>query len=111
MILADFPASTAWTAVIAVIGTIVGWLTTRNKDRADVSAVLSSTSLEWIHELRDEADRLAAELDEARTQAERCRLDAQFLRHRGIALETRLRSEGIDPADINGPYGKPLSDN
>ena len=110
MIAAEIPAEAMWTGLIAVVGTVVGWLTTRNRERADVTAVLSETSLEWIHELRDEADRLAAELADVRAQADKCRLDAQFLRHRGIALETRLREAGIDPADI-GNYGKPLSDN
>lgn len=106
-LIADIAPATVWTGVVAVIGTITAWLTTRNRDRADVTAVLSETSLEWIHELRAEADRLADELDEARAEADHHRLDAQFLRHRVIAYEARLREAGIDPAETGRPYSDP----
>lgn len=111
MTIADIiPTSTGgWSAVIGIVGALIAWLSSRHRNRADVTAVLSQTSLEWIHELREEIDRLEEALDNARADADRHRDDATFLRYRGIALETRLREAGIDPADTGGPYGGPLS--
>ncbi len=83
------PAEAAWTGVIAAIGTFFGWLTTRNRDRADVTSVLSETSLEWIHELRSEIGRLRSEI--VTLEAEIATLEA-----RGNRLTSWLREQGLD---------------
>lgn len=89
-----------WAAIATVVGTLVAWATTRNKNTADTAAVLSETALEWIRELRDENDRLDAQLNDLRA-------DNSYLRRRGIALEARLVEEGVDPTEIDGPFGDP----
>ena len=98
-----------WAALATVLGSLAGWLSTRHKSRAEVSSVLSETSIEWIHELRDDRARLRGELADLEDEHDRVTLDNSFLRRRGIALSARLRQEGIDPATVNGGVKPPDS--
>ena len=106
--LGSVPAA-GWAAMATVVGSLAGWLTTRNKSGAEVSAVLSDTSLEWIHELRDEADRLRDRLEETEGALEHEKLDNTFMRRRCNDLSAALRIEGVDPATVrtNGPFMPP----
>lgn len=104
----SIPAA-GWAALATVAGSLAGWLTTRDKSGAEVSAVLSDTSLEWIHELREDRNRLRDRLEETEGELEEANLDRAFLRRRDIDLSARLRVEGVDPATVqtNGPVTLP----
>ena len=57
----SIPAA-AWGMVAAVVGALVGWLSTRVKTKADAASVQSETSIDWIRELRTEIERLQTKI-------------------------------------------------
>lgn len=86
-----------WAAVVTVVGALIGWLSTRKKNQADVASVLSETSIEWIRELRSEADRLRLHVDLFEDEVAECERRYDRLEARYEALVAYLRSMGLDP--------------
>jgi len=89
MNLSELSATAVWSGGITLVGLVVAWLTTRLRNKADITSVLSQTSLEWIHELRAEIDRLQSEI--ATLEAEIATLEARSNR-----LTSWLREQGLD---------------
>jgi len=79
-----------WAALATIVGTVIGWLSTRNKNKADVAQVLSQTSIDWIRELREEGDRLRARLEAFEGEVAECE-------ERFDALVAYLVDMGLDP--------------
>ena len=107
MNLSELSATAVWSGGITLVGLVVAWLTTRLRNKADITSVLSETSLEWIHELRAEIDRLQSEVvalqSEIVARREVCELHAAGLEAEIAALEARgnrltswLREQGMD---------------
>lgn len=88
-----------WAAAVTVVGAIIGWLSTRKKNQADVASVLSETSIEWIRELRSEADRLRLQVDLFEDEVAECERRYDRLEARYGALVAYLRSMGLDPPE------------
>jgi LPS sulfotransferase NodH len=86
-----------WAAVVTVVGALIGWLSTRKKNQADVASVLSETSIEWIRELRSEADRLRLHVDLFEDEVAECERRYDRLEARYEALVAYLREMGLDP--------------
>ena len=89
--LEGIPAA-GWAAITAGMGAFFGWLTTRSKSDADVAAVLSETSIEWIRELRAETARLRVRLAEVEVEVIECEQ-----RHERLAVY--LRKMGLEIPD------------
>jgi chromosome segregation ATPase len=91
----QIPAA-AWTAITAMIAGAIAWVAGRSKNRADVSSVLSATSIEWINELKGEIQRLREKID--RLEAEIVGNEEAYdrLEERHARLVSWLRASGME---------------
>jgi hypothetical protein len=104
----ELPPS-AWAALTAIVGAFAGWLTTRSKNEADATAVMSETFIEWTAELRDETTRTRQRLAEVEAENELIRERLVQVEREVVDCENRydrlalfLRANGFDVDDEVG---------
>ena len=56
------PAS-AWAALTAVIGGVIGWITTRSRNKADAAGRLTESAMAFVNEMQEEIHRLQYRLE------------------------------------------------
>jgi predicted nucleic acid-binding Zn-ribbon protein len=86
----------AWTAAIAIVGALIGWATTRSKNQADVTSVLSETSIKWIGELRSETQRLRDQIVELEAEISANEETIAHLKAQYERLVSWLRAQGLE---------------
>ena len=94
--------ATTWAAIAAAVAGFFSWVATRHRDRANATAIISTTSIEWIHELRDETVRLRTRLGEVEAEVKDCETKHDLLITHITALEAALVQVGLDVPRING---------
>lgn len=80
----------AWAAITAAVGTLIGFLGSRPKNRADAAAALTASAITIVNELQDEVAR-------HRDRIESLELEVHECESRYDVLLTYLRTQGINP--------------
>jgi hypothetical protein len=86
-----------WAAAVTIVGAVVGWLSTRHKNEADVASVMSETAIKWIRELQAEAIRLRETIGQFEQEVVECERRYDVLEARYEGLVVYLREMGLDP--------------
>ena len=92
----DALPAAAWTAITAIVGAFIAWMAGRSKNRADVTSVLSDTSIQWINELRGEIGRLRAEIVALEAEVAACEERSDRIDGLHGNLVSWLREQGLD---------------
>lgn len=86
----------AWAAVTAAVGGLVGWLSTRGKNEADVSSVLAETSISLLNELRAEDKRMRERLELVEAEVVDCEQRYEILEQKYDRVIDYLRERGCE---------------
>lgn len=65
--LQDVPLG-AWTAIVAVVGAVGGWIAKRGPNRADAAATLTNAGVALVNELQEQNMMLRDEIGELRAE-------------------------------------------
>lgn len=77
----EFPPA-AWAAATAFVGGLIGLVTSRGKDRADVASALTASAMAVVNELQEEVTRLRDRLTEVEREVRDCEDRYDELRRR-----------------------------
>ena len=86
----------AWTAVGVAVAGVLNWISGRGKDEADITATMTDTAREWIHELAEERKTQTATIAALRLEVEQCERRHDDVANELYRLVSWLRDRGLD---------------